>query len=82
MICDCDGLLSVKSVEEYQEEIKDKIKYNRVCHVECLSCGKVIYSQPYDYSKKINLKEANMGYLISKKKAIKPSSLIFDLEII
>src|SRR5699024_11789590 len=55
LICDCGGILSVKSIEEYPEEIKDKINYNRVCDVECLSCGKVLYSQPYDFSKKINL---------------------------
>lgn len=54
MICKCGGILTVKSVEQYSEEIKDKINYTRICDVSCLSCGKIYYSQPYDQGKVIN----------------------------
>lgn len=55
MRCICGGLLSVIRIEEYPENIKDRIKYDRLCDVECLSCGKVYYSQPYDFGKNINI---------------------------
>lgn len=54
MKCQCGGILSVLRIEEYPEKIKDKINYDRLCDVECLSCGKVYYSQPYDFGKSIN----------------------------
>ncbi|KUP08428.1 hypothetical protein Q75_02900 [Bacillus coahuilensis p1.1.43] len=54
MICKCGGILDVIRVEEYPEGLKDKINFNRLCDVECLSCGKVLYSQPYDFGNKIN----------------------------
>jgi hypothetical protein len=41
-------------IEEYPENIKDKINYDRLCDVECLSCGQIYYSQPYDFGKNIN----------------------------
>lgn len=28
--------------------------YDRLCDVECLECGKLVYSQPYDSGKTIN----------------------------
>jgi hypothetical protein len=52
--CDCGGVLSVIRVEEYPEKVKDKINYDRLCDVECLSCGLVYYSQPYDFGKNLN----------------------------
>jgi hypothetical protein len=54
MKCECGGILSVIRVEEYPKGLKDKINYDRLCDVECLSCGKVYYSQPYDFGKSIN----------------------------
>lgn len=53
--CECGGILSVIRIEEYPKDIKDKISYDRLCDVECLSCGKVYYSQPYDFGKKLNI---------------------------
>ena len=52
--CKCGGILSVIRIEEYPANIKEKISYERLCDVECLSCGQVYYSQPYDFGKKIN----------------------------
>lgn len=55
MKCECGGILSVVRVEEYPRELKEKIDYDRICDVECLSCGKLYYSQPYDFGKKLNM---------------------------
>lgn len=27
----------------------------RLCDVQCLDCGEIVYSQPYDWGNKINL---------------------------
>lgn len=54
MICECGGVLNVIRIEEYPVGLKDKINYDRVCDVECLKCGKVLYSQPYDFGKTMN----------------------------
>lgn len=54
MKCQCGGILSVIRVEEYPKSIKNKINYDRLCDVECPSCGQVYYSQPYDFGKKFN----------------------------
>lgn len=59
MICDCGGILDIIKVEEYPKGTKDKINYDRLCDVKCLSCGKVIYSQPYDFGKRINIVRTN-----------------------
>lgn len=55
MQCKCGGILSVIRIEKYPENIKNKINYDRLCDVECLSCGKVYYSQSYDSGKRLNL---------------------------
>ncbi len=55
MRCRCGGILSVIRIEEYPENMKDKISYERVFDVECLSCGEIYYSQPYDFGKKLRL---------------------------
>jgi hypothetical protein len=62
MICkSCgEGILNVINVEEYPEGIKDKINYERVCDVQCLNCGEIYFSQPYDFGKKVNLVKGNM----------------------
>jgi hypothetical protein len=52
---ECGGILSVIRVEEYPKELKEKINYDRICDVECLSCGKLYYSQPYDFGKGLNM---------------------------
>lgn len=51
MICICGGVLNVIWVEEPPQELnkQERLIYNRVCDVECLKCGKVYYSQPYDF---------------------------------
>lgn len=56
MICTCGGILSVKNIEEPPKNLKnhEKLLYNRVCDVECLKCGKVLYSQPYDSGSILN----------------------------
>lgn len=54
MNCKCGGILSVIRIEKYPDNINDKINYERLCDVECLSCGQVYYSQPYDFGKAIN----------------------------
>jgi hypothetical protein len=54
MKCECGGILSVIRIEDYPENIKDRINYDRICDVECLACGKIYYSQPYDFGKRIN----------------------------
>jgi hypothetical protein len=53
MICECGGILFVKRIEEVPEN-KKNLNYNRLCDVECIQCGKVLYSQPYDFGKAIN----------------------------
>jgi hypothetical protein len=57
MLCDCGGVLLVIAVEELPQPLsnKEKIKYNRVCDVQCQECGKILYSQPYDDGNGINL---------------------------
>lgn len=55
MTCNCGGMLFVINVEEYASEIKNKLSYNRVCDVQCSDCGKIIYSQPYDFGAKLNV---------------------------
>lgn len=52
--CKCGGILSVIRIEDYPDTIKNKINYDRLCDVECLSCGHIYYSQPYDFGKKLN----------------------------
>jgi hypothetical protein len=57
MLCEnCGAPLMVIRIEEYPEGLKGKIEYNRLCDVKCLNdeCGKVYYSQPYDFGKLIN----------------------------
>ncbi|MCK6208336.1 hypothetical protein KZX50_23160 [Bacillus infantis] len=54
MICECGGVLNVIRVEEYPSDVKDKINYARLCDVECLKCGNIKYSQPFDWGKTLN----------------------------
>lgn len=49
MKCICGGILSVIRVEEDSKSLNP-----RLCDVECLECGKIYYSQPYDFGKAIN----------------------------
>lgn len=57
LLCDCGGVLLVIAIEEIPENLpnKEKIKYNRVCDVQCQKCGKIHYSQPYDDGNLLNL---------------------------
>lgn len=50
----CGGTLLVTAIEEYPEGLKNKLEYDRLCDVACVKCGKVYYSQPYDFGKFIN----------------------------
>ncbi|RSD27620.1 hypothetical protein [Mesobacillus subterraneus] len=55
MFCkECNGILDVIRIEEYPEGFKDIIGYKRLCDVQCLSCGNIYYSQPYDWGKSVN----------------------------
>ena len=57
MYCKCGGMLFVIKVEEVPKNLssKQKMNYNRVCDVECAKCGKVYYSQPYDFGQRLNI---------------------------
>lgn len=56
LVCECGGTLLVVAIEEPPEQLskEEKLIYNRLCDVECQSCGKIYYSQPYDFGKPIN----------------------------
>lgn len=53
---ECGGTLFVVGVEDPPEHLtkQEKLIYNRLCNVKCISCEKIFYSQPYDYGKTIN----------------------------
>lgn len=57
MFCDCGGVLVVIAIEEIPNNLsnKEKLTYNRVCDVECQSCRKIYYSQPYDDGNVLNV---------------------------
>lgn len=57
MNCECGGILEVTRVEEYPVKLskEERLVYDRICDVKCLKCGKVIYSQPYDFGSRINV---------------------------
>ncbi|MDQ0878973.1 hypothetical protein QFZ77_007632 [Paenibacillus sp. V4I3] len=52
----CSGILDVIRVEQPPEHLtkQERLLYDRLCDVKCLSCGMVYYSQPYDFMKPIN----------------------------
>jgi hypothetical protein len=54
----CGGILDVIRIEEPPEHLtkEEKLIYTRLCDVQCINpeCGKVYYSQPYDWGKSIN----------------------------
>lgn len=56
MICECGGIFNVIKIEEYPKHLskQERLVYCRVCDVECMQCGKVLYSQAYDFGKAIN----------------------------
>lgn len=60
MICDCGGVLLVISIEEPPAHLskEKKLLYNRVCDVQCQTCGKIYYSQTYDDGTHLNLIKA------------------------
>lgn len=56
MYCKCGGILLVIAIEEYPKDLslEQKVNYSRVCDVQCVECGNVYYSQPYDDGKILN----------------------------
>lgn len=56
MQCECGGMLLVILVEEPPENLPKhkRLFYGRLCDVECQKCGKIVYSQPYDFGKSVN----------------------------
>lgn len=54
--CKCGGILLVIVIEKPPAHLSktEKLKYNRVCDVECQKCGEIYYSQPYDDGKALN----------------------------
>ena len=50
------GVLFVKEIEEPPAHLnkQEKLIYTRVCDVECIKCGQILYSQPYDFGKRLN----------------------------
>lgn len=58
LLCpECGGVLDVIRIESPPDYLskQEKLVYNRLCDVKCLNCGKIFYSQPYDFGKKINI---------------------------
>lgn len=57
MICECGGILDVIKIQEPPEDLnkQKKLLYNRLCDVQCMECGKIYYSQPYDFGKRFNI---------------------------
>lgn len=50
MLCPkCNGILNVIKVHE-----PDSLE-PRLCDVECLDCGEILYYQPYDFGKMLNI---------------------------
>lgn len=56
MLCKCGGVLDIIKIEKYPKTLptNKQLLYDRLCDVECIKCGKVYYSQPYDFGKKLN----------------------------
>lgn len=54
--------MNVIAVEEPPKDLPKgkELTYDRVCDVECLSCGKVYYAQPYDFGNRFNEVKGNM----------------------
>lgn len=50
MICSCGGVFLVIRIEKVPSNLltNEKLSYSRLCDVECVKCGKVHYSQPFD----------------------------------
>jgi hypothetical protein len=69
MICDCGGIFNVIAVEEAPNELpkEKKLIYDRVCDVQCLDCGKILFSQPYDFGKRVNEVKGNMKKVYSNE---------------
>lgn len=57
MKCKCGGILDVIRIEEPPDHLntKEKLLYDRLCDGQCLKCGAIYYSQPYDFGKKFNV---------------------------
>lgn len=51
---DCGGILFVIKVHDENDLTK-----NRLCDVQCIDCEKILYYQPYDYGKRINIVKGN-----------------------
>lgn len=56
LYCKCGGILLVIAIEEYPKDLssKNKLDYKRVCDIQCVECGNVYYSQPYDSGSILN----------------------------
>lgn len=55
MICkDCGGILFVIKVHKESDPLA-----NRLCDVQCISCEKILFYQPYDYGKTLNVVKGN-----------------------
>jgi len=56
-VCKCGGMLIPIGIEEPPEELskQEKLVYNRVCDVQCMSCGTILYAQPYDGNNSLNV---------------------------
>ncbi len=50
MVCKCGGILDVIRIEEPSKSLEkpQQLIYNRICDVQCVKCGEIYYSQPYD----------------------------------
>lgn len=62
MFCSCGGILFVVRVEKAPESLPkhEQLVYDKVCDVQCHDCGKIYFSQPYDFMRKMNIvKEIN-----------------------
>jgi hypothetical protein len=66
MMCKCGGILDVIRIEKPPENMPEakKIVYDRLCDVECMKCGTVYFSQPYDPGNNINIVRGKMKPLL------------------
>ncbi len=50
---ECEGILFVIKVHDEKNLTK-----NRLCDVQCINCEKILYYQPYDFGKNLNIVQA------------------------
>lgn len=57
----CHGIQAVIKVHAEKDLSK-----SRLCDVKCLECGEIVFYQPYDFGKSINLVPFKKGFVKGK----------------